>query len=103
MIVARGVIGVANNARDEGGDGSGQADDGETDEGVDEGVFGFLDFAGVASGGDVSDCADNDEDDADYASDTEDPVDAVGEDLVWGDVWIGEGAVVAEKGDTDGV
>ena len=51
---------IADGATDESGYNFGEADDGEADEGVDDGVFGFLEFGRVARGSDVSDSSDDD-------------------------------------------
>ena len=60
---------VTNCARNKGGDDLGKGDDGETDEGVHNGVLGFFGFARVARGSHVLDTTVNKED---YGNDTSD-------------------------------
>ena len=56
-------------------DDKGKSTDGKTDTGIHDGVFGFLDFVGVAGGSHEVDAADHDENDGDGASDGDDAVD----------------------------
>ena len=58
--------------------GEGQSDNSEADSGVDDGFFGFFEFAGVASGGHVINAADENENDRDNAADGNDGVQDAG-------------------------
>ncbi len=100
-------VGVANNIGNEGGDNLGESDDGEADKGVENHAFGFLEFAGIARGGDVRDTTVNDENGRDDTSDADNPLDKVDDHLVSIDTGASGSTIVniagaADEGDTDG-
>ncbi len=63
-----------NNGNDPVDDSKSERADSDTDRGVEDGVFGFFDFASVAGGGNVVDAANNDEYDGDKPDDADDGV-----------------------------
>lgn len=75
------VVCIANEVGDKGGDDFGEADDGETDEGVGDGLFGLFDLARVASRGHIGDTANENKYNSDDAGEAEEPLDSVGNHL----------------------
>ena len=100
------MVGIADHARNEGSDDFGEADDSETDEGVHDDLFGFLEFVGLSGGGGVRDATVDYEDKRDYAGDTDEPLDGAGDECIGVDAFIGntvgEGFVATEEDDADG-
>lgn len=58
IIGGVGRVGAADDVGDESSDSEGEGDDGEADEGVEDGIFGFLELAGVTRRGNITDAAD---------------------------------------------
>ena len=81
-------IGIADGAADESSDNFGEADDGEADESVEDDLLGFLDFAGVASGGGIRDTTINDKDNGNNTGDTDDPLSDANNHGTWVDAAI---------------
>ena len=65
-------------------DSEGKGADDETDAGVEDGVSGFLEFAGVALRSHVIDTTDDDEDDGDDADNGDDGIKDNDDDIVYG-------------------
>ena len=59
------IISTDNILDNEVDDGEGQYTDYETDETVEDGIFGFLNFASITGGGHIVNTADNHDDDTD--------------------------------------
>lgn len=78
--VANGVgLCVSNHIADKGGDDFGNTDDSKADKGINNGGLGFLDFAGLAGGGDVANTANYYENGGYNTSDANEPLDGVGD------------------------
>ena len=86
----------------------GETNDDETDEGIVEGGFGFLELARIACGGDIADAADYYKDSTDDASDADEPTDSVVDEVCFGNalrtdaVGFIKGAGVAQQSDASG-
>ena len=68
------VVGVADGTDGPVDDGESESTDGEADEGVENGVLGFFELAGVTGGGHIINTTDDDKDNGDNAGDTDDGV-----------------------------
>ena len=105
-------IGVSDSLRDKGGDDLSEGKNDETDDGVEDGLFGFLELARVAGGSNVAPSADKNEDSGDDAGNSAEPANQVGDEVgAVGAVGINIGifqtdTVIksggASDGDTDG-
>ena len=74
------LVVAANDVRnDEVDDGESEDTDNQTNHAVKDGVFGFFDFAGVASRGHVANATDENDDDGNDAENTDDGVKDIGD------------------------
>jgi len=71
--------GIANGARDKGGNNLGEGNNGEADKSVEDGTFSFLELAWIALRSHIADAADNNKNCGDDASDANNPLNGVGD------------------------
>ena len=101
------LIGFADGVRDKGSDNFGESADDETDEGVKNHLLGFLEFAGVALGGDITDTAINYENSGGNTGHSDGPLNEIGDHLAW--IYtaptigtVADIATTADEGNSDG-
>ena len=107
-------VGVVDDVGDGKGDNFSEADDGKTDESIEDGLFGFLEFTGIAGGSDVADAAVDYENCRNYTADTDSPLNGAGDNIAgvvlvvaigaFGDAFRGEvGAESNANGSQNGI
>ena len=75
-------VGPVDDTGNEANEELGDSNDDEADEGVEDGVLGFLKLGGVAGGSDVADAADDDEDEGDDTGGADEPLKSISNDAI---------------------
>lgn len=99
-------VGAVDEVDNEVGNDERKGDNGEAEEGIEDGVFGFLKLSRIARGSHVADAADDQEDGGNDAGGADEPIDHIADNVFGRDsgVWSAfESTGVTKKGDMDRV